>query len=141
VSPSADSHSPLPPRRLGRALLALLLALLAPLAWGLTLGSPALRASGAAAWLLLATALLLAFSAARADRRPLVRVLASLVLLIAAALVWFFFSLATLRPQPAADELQSAPDFTLPDQQGRPVTLSERLSAGPILLVFYRGHW
>ncbi len=30
-----------------------------------------------------------------------------------------------------------APDFTLPDEDGRPVTLSTLLSAGPVLLVFY----
>ena len=50
---------------------------------------------------------------------------------------------------------QKAPDFTLPDQDGRPVTLAELLStpatnkaAGPaavrpngVLLIFYRGYW
>ena len=49
---------------------------------------------------------------------------------------------------------QRAPDFTLPDQDGRPVTLAELLStpatapAGPpavrsngVLLIFYRGYW
>lgn len=30
-----------------------------------------------------------------------------------------------------------APDFTLPDEDGRPVTLSTLLGAGPVLLVFY----
>ena len=30
-----------------------------------------------------------------------------------------------------------APDFTLPDEDGKPVTLSTLLSAGPVLLVFY----
>lgn len=30
-----------------------------------------------------------------------------------------------------------APDFTLPDEDGRPVTLRTLLSAGPVLLVFY----
>jgi thioredoxin-dependent peroxiredoxin len=31
----------------------------------------------------------------------------------------------------------NAPGFTLPDEDGRPVTLSTLLSAGPVLLVFY----
>jgi peroxiredoxin Q/BCP len=31
----------------------------------------------------------------------------------------------------------NAPDFTLPDEDARPVTLSTLLSAGPVLLVFY----
>lgn len=30
-----------------------------------------------------------------------------------------------------------APDFELPDQDGRPVRLSERLALGPVLLYFY----
>ncbi len=32
-----------------------------------------------------------------------------------------------------------APDFTLPDLAGRPVTLSERRGRGPVVLVFLRG--
>ena len=34
-----------------------------------------------------------------------------------------------------------APDFTLEDQNGRPVTLSGFRGDRPIVLVFYRGHW
>lgn len=34
-----------------------------------------------------------------------------------------------------------APDFTLPDAQGRPVTLSAVLREGPAVVVFYRGGW
>jgi peroxiredoxin len=34
-----------------------------------------------------------------------------------------------------------APDFMLPDQQGRPVSLSELLRAGPAVVTFYRGGW
>jgi len=46
---------------------------------------------------------------------------------------------------------QKAPDFTLPDQDGKAVTLVDLLSSGPagtanakargVLLIFYRGHW
>lgn len=37
---------------------------------------------------------------------------------------------------------QSAPDFTLPDASGKPVTLSElRKANGAVLLIFYRGYW
>lgn len=35
----------------------------------------------------------------------------------------------------------AAPDFTLPDAQGRPVTLSALLRAGPVVVTFYRGGW
>jgi peroxiredoxin len=34
-----------------------------------------------------------------------------------------------------------APDFTLPDPLGRPVSLQARLATGPVVLVFYRGEW
>ncbi len=30
-----------------------------------------------------------------------------------------------------------APDFTLPDTDGRPVTLSKLLQGGPVILAFY----
>jgi peroxiredoxin len=46
---------------------------------------------------------------------------------------------------------QKAPDFTLPDQNGKAVTLGELLTSAPsgapdgkangALLIFYRGHW
>ena len=36
---------------------------------------------------------------------------------------------------------EQAPEFSLPDAQGRAVSLRERLSAGPVVLVFYRGEW
>jgi len=35
----------------------------------------------------------------------------------------------------------AAPDFTLPDQHGRPVRLSDRMALGPVVLVFIRGGW
>lgn len=36
---------------------------------------------------------------------------------------------------------ERAPEFGLPDATGRTVHLRERLSAGPVVLVFYRGQW
>lgn len=34
-----------------------------------------------------------------------------------------------------------APDFTLPDQDGRPHTLSSERGQRAVVLVFYRGYW
>jgi len=34
-----------------------------------------------------------------------------------------------------------APDFSVVDSHGAPFTLSDRRAAGPVVLVFYRGHW
>ena len=36
---------------------------------------------------------------------------------------------------------EHAPDFTLPNQRGETVRLSERLTRGPVVLSFYRGVW
>jgi peroxiredoxin len=44
----------------------------------------------------------------------------------------------------ARDALQvgaKAPDFTLPDAHGKPVTLSALLAKGPAVVTFYRGGW
>jgi len=36
---------------------------------------------------------------------------------------------------------QPAPDFTLPNATGKPVTLAELRASGPVVLSFYRGRW
>jgi hypothetical protein len=36
---------------------------------------------------------------------------------------------------------EKAPDFTLPDSQGRPVSLSGVSGSSWVLLIFYRGYW
>ena len=36
---------------------------------------------------------------------------------------------------------QPAPDFTLPNADGRPVSLAELRARGPVVLSFYRGRW
>jgi len=36
---------------------------------------------------------------------------------------------------------EAAPDFTLPDALGRPVSLPELLKQGPVVVTFYRGEW
>jgi len=36
---------------------------------------------------------------------------------------------------------QKAPDFTLPDQNGKQVALTDLLSPNGAILIFYRGHW
>ena len=38
-------------------------------------------------------------------------------------------------------EGQQMQNFELPDQEGRPFDLYERLRQGPLILVFYRGDW
>jgi peroxiredoxin len=36
---------------------------------------------------------------------------------------------------------QQAPDFTLPDSTGAPRSLGSLTAAGPLVLLFFRGHW
>jgi peroxiredoxin len=36
---------------------------------------------------------------------------------------------------------QTAPDFELPDSTGAMRRLSELTASGPLVLLFYRGHW
>ena len=51
---------------------------------------------------------------------------------------------AKIAAQQGVDGLKvgdKAPDFTLPDAHGKPVTLSAALKQGPVVLVFYRGEW
>jgi hypothetical protein len=36
---------------------------------------------------------------------------------------------------------ERAPDFTLPDQNGKSVALADLLSPNGVVLIFYRGHW
>ena len=36
---------------------------------------------------------------------------------------------------------REAPNFTLPDSNGMPVTLADHLKDGPAVIVFYRGSW
>ncbi len=36
---------------------------------------------------------------------------------------------------------QPAPDFTLPNADGKPVSLKQLVARGPVVLSFYRGRW
>ena len=54
-------------------------------------------------------------------------------------------SVADLRASGIMDRIarvgQAAPPFTLPNQDGRSVSLSELTARGPVVLSFYRGRW
>lgn len=34
-----------------------------------------------------------------------------------------------------------APDFSLPNPDGKPVTLKDYTARGPVVVIFYRGYW
>jgi len=82
--------------------------------------------------------------------------IAGMVLMGLGLAVFAFFSYSIFyvaRQLPASQGAprvgQTAPDFTLPDKDGNPVTLSKLLAPGPggaggargVLLIFYRGYW
>ena len=43
------------------------------------------------------------------------------------------------RPAPKVGD--KAPDFSLPNADGKPVSLSDYTSRGPVVVIFYRGYW
>lgn len=49
-------------------------------------------------------------------------------------------SLQVTAPASLATEA-AAPDFQLPAHDGRVISLATELARGPVVLVFYRGHW
>ncbi len=49
--------------------------------------------------------------------------------------------LAERLPDPGLKVGEHAPDFTLPNAFGKPVSLSKQLAKGPVVLTFYRGAW
>jgi len=59
--------------------------------------------------------------------------------------VGFLSSVFVLMRLPADQHVvavgRDAPDFALPNQLGRTIQLSSYKGKGPVLLVFYRGHW
>jgi hypothetical protein len=77
---------------------------------------------------------------------------ALLALLVSAASIWLFFHARALPPSTDAPQVgQKAPDFTLPDANNQPVSLTQLLAPTPggasapaphaVLLIFYRGYW
>ena len=62
------------------------------------------------------------------------------LLLVAGA--WFNFVAARVPDTPTALRVgERAPDFTLLDAAGRPVSLADYRDKKPVVLIFYRGYW
>jgi hypothetical protein len=53
-----------------------------------------------------------------------------------------FYELKQLPPSTGAPRVgQKAPEFTLPDQNGKPIALADLISSDGAVLIFYRGFW
>jgi hypothetical protein len=63
------------------------------------------------------------------------------VLLLGAASFMYFVAMRVPVTGSAFVVGRPAPDFTLPDANGRPVRLAEFRGQKPVVLVFYRGSW
>jgi len=126
------------------AALSAVLAIAAVAAYALLLRVPLVRnhPEGYVVAFALATALaVLAVARARRRRWPAWLALGfSGFLLVAGA--WYDFVGARIADTPAALRVgEPAPDFTLPDASGRPVSLAGYRGKRPVVLVFYRGYW
>ena len=83
----------------------------------------------------------LAVARARGRRWPAWLALGFSGLLLMAG-AWFNFVAARVPGTPTALHVgERAPDFTLPDATGRPVSLADYRGKKPVVLVFYRGYW
>jgi hypothetical protein len=66
---------------------------------------------------------------------------------VLASLVLIFYGLiygnaaSAQAGKPALKVGDKAPDFSLPNGDGKPVSLSELTAKGPVVLIFYRGYW
>jgi hypothetical protein len=103
---------------------------------------PSLRNHAMPNWLLVAAGLALSIAAVRRAGPGVwaARLAFGLNTALAGLFAIFLYVLLAV-PQadgPAVGTV--APDWTLPDQHGRLVTLAD-FSGAPLLLVFYRGHW
>lgn len=119
----------------------LLVSLAGLVAYGAFMGNAFLRATGAAGFALLIAGTLIGWMAMRRDRRRWLRVVAIFNVLLLVLYTFGLFWLAALPASPNFTALASPPDFTLHDEAGHAVKLSQAYAAGPVLLVFYRGFW
>lgn len=123
------------------AIVGLVLILAAPFALFLTMENEFIRRTMFTAWVFLAAGVVATVMALRASRRIPVLILSSLTLVLGALLVVSFTVFTKLPAATTINQLAMAPDFTLPDQEGKPVSLSDLRGRDRVLLVFYRGHW
>jgi hypothetical protein len=90
-----------------------------------------------------AAVVLIAIRAYREKRVRAVATVSAALATLSTAGFLLLVHVATSQLPPATNELAlgtPAPDFTLPDEAGRPVSLAS-LRGQPTLIVFYRGAW
>lgn len=136
-----DETSVIIHRRFAIAIVGLVLVLISPVLWVLTLRVNFLHRTGLAMWVAIAVGLAFSLWAAWGDARIRTRAVVLVDLACVALAFTVFFVFARLPESAGLAAIDQVNDFTLPDQTGKDFTLSEHLKDGPVLLIFYRGHW
>lgn len=130
------------PEKLGGVILLawfLILASIAGYFW--LIDVPSIRSSAGPVWVALVVATGLAAYCWPRDTRKRTRIAAGGVFGFAAFAIWAFFVAARLPSVSAPAIGQSAPAAEFVAVDGQKTTVAEAVQAGPLLLVFYRGHW
>ena len=128
-------------RRFALAVAGLVVALVSPAFWALTLDSNFLQRTALMMWIGMALGFACTILAALRDHRKRTRTAALLTGL------WILLSVPgylvfTKLPAPAGlGRLERVADFTLPNHLGEQTSLSGLSRENMVLLVFYRGYW
>ncbi len=124
------------------AWIGLLLSIAGGVSYALLLDVPWIRATAIPNSILAVAGLLLSIFAV-VKRRSATTVIAGVLSVAISA--GFLASVHILMQLPPGQGVlavgEAAPDFALPNQDGEDVRLSSFKGRGPVLLVFYRGHW
>ena len=134
-SPQTQRHST------GLAWLSLLLIFGGPVTYMFLLDVPFLRSTGLLAFVMLIAGTALGLVTGARSRRSGRWSAPAIGLLLTVGFGYYFFSFGALPETQGLDTLAQAPDFTAVDHTGTKVNLYQTLASGPVLLVFYRGHW
>ena len=121
--------------------ISLVLVLGGGISYVMLLDVPFLRSTGLLAFLVMGVGTALGVGALAKARRPWTWAVAGANVLMTAMFTYYFFVFAVLPEARGLSRLARAPDFAVLDHSGRTVRLGDALAAGPVLLVFYRGHW
>jgi len=128
--------------RVWPAYLALVITLVSPFVYMMTIDNAFLRSTGIVWFGVIGVGVVLGLITAARTKRWAAYIPLGFNLALAAFWFYGFFGMTAL---PAAEAKvvvgSAAPDFTLNDENGQPVVLREVVSAGPVLLVFFQGHW
>jgi hypothetical protein len=128
-------------KRFMRAILGLLLILAGVPIYMLLVDHPMLRRTALPFWLFAAIGLLVTISSLRADKRTRTRIIGGLSFVFTVLFAFGYFVISKVPDSPDFAKLDTAPAFALADHTGRMVNLDAARATGPVLLVFYRGHW